>query len=560
MLVAASNLISHILPSSHTTVQEWTVHSYRRRKLRVKNLLQKARSKVHLSFDLWTSTNHYAFNAIVAHFVSDDYTITSCLLAFRNLLGPHSGVNIAASVQDVVQEYEIQSNLGCFTLDNAYSNDTAVEVLGKLYKWPRNEHKQRRLRCMGHIINLVAQAFILGEKQELFEQALAKAERSEDGQDEAIKLWQLCGPIGKLHYTVVFILRTPQRRQAFKKGSDECDATHLVPKRDNSTRWNSIFQMIKRALKLRAQINLFCSYTYKDDFNDEIRLNEDDWYILTHLAAALVHFENATMALQGQAKNGEFGTMGECIPIIEALSLELTELQTRFPIDSTFESTELNDLPALSDLNTFPPRTGDDPASGFILECTNRAHAKLSTYYGLTDESVWFTAGMILNPTIKWKWCKVYWTDKPDRLKQAQSNMRTLWQSYKPPSLLSRKRQLPNRGIQPEKSVKREANYRDSTLYGYLGEDTDEEEASTLDEYEEYIQEKRLPIPQDCNDTVTLLLDYWKDHAKRWPNLTRLAFDALSIPAMSAECERCFFSSAKNMISDSPIPRLDRGV
>jgi hypothetical protein len=99
---------------------------------------------------------------------------------------------------------------------------------------------------MGHIINLVAQAFILGEKQEMFEQALARAERGEE--DDSVKLWQLCGPIGKLHYTVVFILRTPQRRQAFKRGSDECEATELVPKRDNSTRWNLIYQMIKRAL------------------------------------------------------------------------------------------------------------------------------------------------------------------------------------------------------------------------------------------------------------------------------------------------------------------------
>jgi hypothetical protein len=140
-----------------------------------------------------------------------------------------------------VQEYEIQLSLGCFVLNNAYSNNTAVKTLRKLYKRLKGEHKQRRLRCMGHIVNLVAQAFLLGEKQEIFEQALAKANRGDDTEDDAVKLWQLCGPIGKLHYTVVFILRTPQRCQAFKRGSDECEATDLVPKRDNSTRWNSIY-------------------------------------------------------------------------------------------------------------------------------------------------------------------------------------------------------------------------------------------------------------------------------------------------------------------------------
>jgi hypothetical protein len=85
--------------------------------------------------------------------------------------------------------------------------------------------------------------------------------------------------------------------------------------------------------------------------------------------------------------------------VIEVLSIKLTELQTRFPVNMTFASTELNDLPAL--LEAFPPQPGDDPVTGFILECTNRAHTKLSEYYGLTDLLTWFTAGMILDPTIK---------------------------------------------------------------------------------------------------------------------------------------------------------------
>jgi hypothetical protein len=86
----------------------------------------------------------------------------------------------------VVQEYEIQSRLGCFILDNVSSNDAAVKTLGKTYKWVKNEHKTRRLRCMGYIINLVAQAFILGKKQEMFEQALTRAERGEE--DDSVKL------------------------------------------------------------------------------------------------------------------------------------------------------------------------------------------------------------------------------------------------------------------------------------------------------------------------------------------------------------------------------------
>jgi hypothetical protein len=38
-------------------------------------------------------------------------------------------------------------------------------------------------------------------------------------------------------------------------------------------------------------------------------------------------------------------------------------------------------------------------------------------------------------------------------------------------------------------------------------------------------------------------------NSKRWPYLSKLAFNALSIPAMSAECKRVF-GSGKNLISD----------
>jgi hypothetical protein len=87
---------------------------------------------------------------VVAHFVIFDYIVSSVLLAFRNLLGPHLGENGAASVQEVVQGYEIQSSLGRFVLDIAITNDTGVETLGKLCKRPKFEQKQRRLRYMGH--------------------------------------------------------------------------------------------------------------------------------------------------------------------------------------------------------------------------------------------------------------------------------------------------------------------------------------------------------------------------------------------------------------------------
>lgn len=65
------------------------------------------------------------------------------------------------------------------------------------------------------------------------------------------------------------------------------------------------------------------------------------------------------------------------------------------------------------------------------------------------------------------------------------------------------------------------------------------------DEYEIYCSEP--PLPRINNPDLIIM---WQGLEARFPNLAMMAYDILSIPAMSAECERVF-SSAKKLISDS---------
>jgi hypothetical protein len=155
LLTTLSDMVPDLLPTSHNTVRSWVIESYKQRKQQIQVLLQKSRSRIHLSFDLWTSENHLSFAAIVGHFMSAKYTVDSVLLAFREVKGPHTGENIAAVVKQVTDEYDVsKSNIGTFVLDNASNNDTCIDVLGKAFGWSKEECRQRRLRCFGHIINL----------------------------------------------------------------------------------------------------------------------------------------------------------------------------------------------------------------------------------------------------------------------------------------------------------------------------------------------------------------------------------------------------------------------
>jgi hypothetical protein len=66
---------------------------------------------------------------------------------------------------------------------------------------------------------------------------------------------------------------------------------------------------------------------------------------------------------------------------------------------------------------------------------------------------------------------------------------------------------------------------------------------SELDEYKSFIT--KTPIAIDCSP-----LTWWlrEEQSQRYPRLSKMAIDILSIPAMSAEHERVFFRCAPNNI------------
>ena len=166
------------------------------------------------------------------------------LLGLRRVKGSHSGENTAERVVAVVGDYEIESRLGYFVLDNADTNDTCVAaVLGTIR--PDLQPKEGRLRCLGHIINLAAKALLFGTDAEAFELEVLGAEALEEEIKE-LDLWRRKGPVGKLHNVVKFILKTPQRREEFLslKSNLEADLEHLQVVSDQVTRWNSAYNMI----------------------------------------------------------------------------------------------------------------------------------------------------------------------------------------------------------------------------------------------------------------------------------------------------------------------------
>ena len=209
--------IASLIPG-RKTIRKWIIEEFATRKRSLRHELRKARSNIHLSFDLWTSPNCYAIMAICGHYIDRTGARKTTLLAMRRVEGEHSGENMAAVVLKVIREYRIGRRIGYFMLDNASSNDTCVDcVLRTLFPhFTKKQRERRRLRCLGHVINLAAQTFLLGTKAETTIDELEIAYLREDFEKIAA-IWKRHGALGRLHNIIRYIRMTPQRREEFRR-------------------------------------------------------------------------------------------------------------------------------------------------------------------------------------------------------------------------------------------------------------------------------------------------------------------------------------------------------
>jgi hypothetical protein len=192
-----------------------------RSKLLVKQLLANTLSRIHISFDLWSSSNGFAILGVMAHFVNSACQIQHVLVGLERMEYSHTGEDIAEKLIPLLQTWEVADRLGVFISDNADVNDVAIRVTLRELRPDIQDYRSRRSRCLGHIINLVAQAFIFGDDLEAFEAIITAVTESVSMDSKVMKdaqlAWRRKGPIGKLHNLIVFIRRLPQRREAFMR-------------------------------------------------------------------------------------------------------------------------------------------------------------------------------------------------------------------------------------------------------------------------------------------------------------------------------------------------------
>lgn len=210
-LTVLSPDVDSYLPNSAGTVRNWLMTEFDGAKKEIKRQLREDPvSRIHISFDMWTSENQLALMGVVAHYLDGKlWRNQSRLIALRKIDGAHSGENMAAYLSDVVNEYEIIDKIGVFTLDNAESNDSCLHTFLRTSDPTVTDEaiKAHRIRCFGHVVNLAAKAFLFGNNAEAFEQEHV-VNVALDHQAQEREAWRKYGAVGKLHNLATFIRRT----------------------------------------------------------------------------------------------------------------------------------------------------------------------------------------------------------------------------------------------------------------------------------------------------------------------------------------------------------------
>lgn len=593
-----SNNLVDLVPTGDT-MRTWIVKEFDDRKAEIKSqLLHNAQSKIHLSFDLWTSDGTtMSLMAVVAHYLDKTFMNRTRLLAMRRLFGSHSGENMSKLLVGIIQEFELTDRLGYFMIDNADSNDTCLEhLIREIFPGATEDDvDERRLRCWGHVLNLVAKAFLFGTDADAFELE-DEANTTLEREQERLKAWRKKGPVGKLHNIIVFIRASTQRKELFKNISlttiEEIDGLlinddtkHLGVVKDNTTRWNSTYLMITRALEKKQEIDAFIQVLDVRQTEKRVpcedRLSAEDWLILTETACILKPVYDHTMRFQSRGKEGHHGAVWEVLPSMEIILHHFETLKVQY-IDQSFTQTQrYQDLapPDLPHQETLLPqspaeepaiaqntrRAADrrpvgyqppsrrtaqpqNPPRGNPRPATTRCHidedlsdagrqhfriginnawVKLNKYYNRTDRSSAYFGSVRMHPALNAAWFVENWkeADQLQWLETAEERLRVHYdRSYRDQEI-----NVQHQNVSPSYPTHEPDDFDD-----FLSPATFYAQTTAVDEYDRY---KSLhPI----KDAFRKPIEWWRDHLDEYPTLSRMALDFFSVPAMSSECERVF--------------------
>jgi hAT family C-terminal dimerisation region len=521
---------SSYLNQSHSALPKKIEKSFERAKVIVRSQLELLETRVHISLDIWTSPNRYLFIGICAHYVNrTKETSQRALLGLRQI-GGHTAQEQFDVLKPVLEEYGILESLGSIIGDNASSNDKLCRTISTYLskschiQW---DHQHQRIRCIGHILNLIVQAFLFHDclsvealesydtddlvqaegLDQLSSEATSTDKEEEKAQANKAKQasFRTIGPLGKLHNIVVHIRSSGSRTQQFKGL-----AGRTIPL-DNRTRWNSWSTMLSVALEKESSLDTYVK-AWATDLQDDA-LSLQDWQDLRTMEKNLRIFHEATLINEGFK-----ASIAGVLPTMVILQVILREKTYSTSYDK--------------------PKSRGKKTKGVIesnsRDAWERALTLFNKYFLLLEVSPLYLLAAILSPTRRVRWLKEAWVEssKVDKKIKICKDYWVTWNSnFKGTASYEKTKSTEPEELSEFKIVSRQFDWY-------------HRRPQSQDEFDDFLTQPSYDIGTFSS------LQWWNLPAQRerFPKLSVLAYELLSIPAMSDEPER-IFSAARRTIS-----------
>ena len=138
---------------------------YDKERTKLTEIMAKIPNRICFTSDCWTATTSEGYICLTAHFVDENWKLTSRVLNFCRMKPPHSSITLEAIVFDCLKQWGIDKKIFFITLDNASVNDSMLEHLKKHLRVQGNlmcSGEYFHIRCCAHILNLIVQEGLKG--------------------------------------------------------------------------------------------------------------------------------------------------------------------------------------------------------------------------------------------------------------------------------------------------------------------------------------------------------------------------------------------------------------
>lgn len=489
------------------TIQDHIIRIFSTEKQNILNLLAGSPGRISLALDLWNSDQSLHYLILTGHFVDCDWKLHRRILSVILLPVPDSEVAFNHAVSACLTNWSFDNKLFSLTLNESFSRHNVSESLRSLLS-VNSKHIFNGQLIIG---NCYARA-LSGVARE----ALASMEET----------------IGKVRHSVKYVVTSRAHEEKFNELKQQLQ----VPSSrrlaiDDQTKWNTTYEMLTSAFELREVFSCLGI----TDIEYKVTPSADEWFQVEILCKYLKLLCDAASILTGETH-----------PTANMFFHEVWKIQL-----------ELMHAASTQD--------------AFLSNLTRPLLMKFDSYWN--DCNLILGVAAVMDPRFKMKllefsFPKIYGPDAETPIKVVYEGLHELFVEYVVQTLplpmimgeASEPITKPLQTLSPsiiteeagESIAKSDIYIEDSLLSNgdgldfdiYVSEIDSDPHSKAYLELGTYLEESVLPRVQDFD-----VLGWWRQNRSKYPILSKMAVDILSIPVSTVAADDVFDTSNRKVDS-----------